>query len=267
MFSSYSLCKRKIQRKKGMVTLLGLGKMTWIFRKPPVVQPETDTMIKPIVFRAPKTPNAAVIFLHGLGDTGHGWATLPTIMHQRSEFQHIDFVLPNAPMRYISMYGQMAPGWFDLTSLNANALQDAKGTMRSLEMVEDVVAEVVSQGIPHERIVIGGFSQGGALAEAAALLFTDKYAGFLPVSGFLSIRDKIDKITDPVNKDTPMLFLHGTADDVVSLDSGVRSRQVFEDKFKFSHIEHREYPGVGHTLPPEGIDDIASFLKKVVPSQ
>lgn len=122
---------------------------------------------------ATRTPSASIIFLHGLGDSGSGWAFLAEEARRQKRLQHVNFVFPNAPTRPVTLnFGMAMPAWYDIPSLGAiRSNQDEKGIMESVETLKNLIKEQQDKGIPLNRIVIGGFSQGCAVSLAVCAVF------------------------------------------------------------------------------------------------
>lgn len=215
---------------------------------------------------APKAATATVIFFHGLGDSGEGWSFLPGEVYRRTGLQHIKFVLPNAPVRLIKVFGQEAPAWYDVGAFGPGSSQDVEGTMTALNTVKAYIEEEIKNGVPPERIVVGGFSQGSSLTMGTAVTLDKKIAGFIPISGFVPVVKAIEPLANPANLDTPILQMHGTADEIVPFKTGVVSNEILRNKFHFTNIDWREYPGLAHNVNPKGLNDILDFLEKVVPA-
>ncbi|GMF06772.1 unnamed protein product [Ambrosiozyma monospora] len=110
---------------------------------------------------APAKATATMIIIHGLGDSGQGWTFLSDAFHQMPDFQHINFVFPNAPTKPLSVAGgQLVPQWFDIYEFgNPNAKSDVPGFFNTVDQIKDLVKKEVENGIPAERVLIGGFSQ------------------------------------------------------------------------------------------------------------
>jgi len=134
---------------------------------------------------------ASLIFLHGLGDTGHGWA------EQFKDFSMKDVrcVCPNAGMNPVTLnMGMMMPSWFDIKSLDPSGPEDEAGVIAASKILKDLINKEISEGIPAERIIIGGFSQGGAVALYTAFSTNVKIGGVLALSTWLPLNKQF---TDP----------------------------------------------------------------------
>ena len=190
----------------------------------------------------PGTPaTAAIIWLHGLGADGHDFADLPGVLTHKA-CSSTRFIFPHAPVRPITLNASMPMrGWYDITSLVRTDEQDSDGLMASQQYVEDMIDEQIQQGIAAERIVLGGFSQGGALALYAGARTRQPLAGVIALSGYLP-----DARRTPIAQDAPpILMMHGDQDDIVHPSLGKESA----DALKAGHYEvaYETYP-VAHGI-------------------
>ncbi|KAL1450938.1 hypothetical protein WDU94_003245, partial [Cyamophila willieti] len=139
-------------------------------------------MAAPVVIEANTKQTSSLIFLHGLGDTGHGWASSMAELKP----PHTKVICPTADTMPVTLNGGYPmPSWFDLISLDANSKEDEEGIKRAAQKIHSLIDKEVSSGIPSDRIVIGGFSQGGALALYSALTYPKKLAGVVALSCWL----------------------------------------------------------------------------------
>jgi lysophospholipase II len=204
---------------------------------------------------------ATVIVLHGLGDTGDGWAGAAPELG--AALPHARFVFPHAPERAISLnYGMKMPGWYDIRSLeDIDQREDKEGIHESRRYV---LEELVSGGggSPANRTAIVGFSQGGAIA-LSCLRATQKIAGVVGMSTYVPLRKEAPVISEQ-NADTPVLLCHGDADQVVAYSFGLAAAELLKEASR-GDVQFRTYRGMGHSANPEELRDVASFLKKVLP--
>ncbi|RHZ89985.1 hypothetical protein Glove_9g353 [Diversispora epigaea] len=213
--------------------------------------------------RIPHT--ASVIFLHGLGDSGEGWA--PVMSEIRKKLGHVKFVLPNAPIRPVTInFGSKMPAWYDIESLGrggSNRKIEEEGVIRSMASVNRIIRDEIDSGIPSNRIVIGGFSQGAATSLLIGLTSEYPLAGMMVLSGYLLLKDKIFNMATESNKGTPVLICHGDNDEVVPYEGG---KQIYELlKAKGYSVSFKTYPGMGHSSTEEEVSDMIQFLNQVIP--
>ncbi|CUS25139.1 LAQU0S28e00342g1_1 [Lachancea quebecensis] len=208
----------------------------------------------------------SLIFLHGLGDTGSGWSFLAEQLQRDPAFRNTSFIFPNAPVMGVTANGNdPTTAWFDIHSWDNVQLQpDESGFLKSLNVIEKLVGEQIQNGVDPQNIVVGGFSQGAALALASAATLPTKIAGFVSLSGFPMINDKLLEIKNATNSDTPVFHGHGDQDTIVPLNDGQSAKQFFTKRCGVSNYTLNIYPGMGHSACPEEIDDLVKFFKKVL---
>ncbi|KAF1991574.1 Phospholipase/carboxylesterase [Aulographum hederae CBS 113979] len=224
-----------------------------------------------IVIPAFKKHTASIIVAHGLGDTGHGWLFLAENFHRRGLFPNTSFIFPNAPNIPITInMGMKMPGWFDLLSLDARDTrpQDSEGILRTRSTFHSLIEAEIAKGIPADRIVLGGFSQGGSMALLSGLSYPKKIGGIFGLSCWLLLqRDnhwmEMVKEAGNANEKTTVFMGHGDADQVVAYEWGKKTSEVL--KKEGWNVEFNTYRGVGHTADMEEIDDLTRWLEKCIP--
>ncbi|KAI9031972.1 Phospholipase/carboxylesterase/thioesterase [Hyaloraphidium curvatum] len=216
---------------------------------------------------------ATVFILHGLGDTGHGWADVADML--AAKLPWIKWVLPHAPSIAVTLnYGMSMPAWYDIPSLDQiDKKEDEAGMKKTVDKINSWIIDE-SKTVPESRIVLGGFSQGCAMALLTDVLSRSKeeggigkLAGFFGMSGYLPLAKKAIELMSPANPnlDTPLAMFHGTDDAVVPHFRGSASRDRLKELgFK---PEWKEYRGLGHSANLEEIQDIERFLLRVLPKQ
>lgn len=211
---------------------------------------------EPVVSPAPAVAKSALIMLHGLGDTALGWADIAPML--QPEVPNTTFVFPTAPTRPITLNGGMTmTGWYDIASLERlDALQDADAMQESMRYVEGLVQQQVDAGIPSSSIVVGGFSQGGAMA-LMMLRSKFKLAGVVGLSCYVPLHEQ-KPIVSEENKDTPVLMCHGDCDQVVQYNYGVDSLEYL--KTAGVEVDFRTYEYMGHEACTEELQAVRDFL-------
>lgn len=222
---------------------------------------------KALVVPAVKRHTATVIMAHGLGDSGVGWVSLAQNFRARQKFEEVKFIFPNAPAIPISVnFGMSMPGWYDITTFDdLQAGQDEVGIMRSRTYFHNLIKEEIDGGIPSERIVIGGFSQGGAMSLFSGVTCPTKLGGIFGLSCYLLLHNKLKDFVpkDNPNKDTPIFMGHGDSDPLVLPQWGQRTAKVLtEAGWK---VDLKMYPGLQHSADPQEIDDMETYLKERIP--
>ncbi|MDR7308361.1 alpha/beta fold hydrolase [Rhodoferax saidenbachensis] len=206
-------------------------------------------------------PTAAVIWLHGLGADGNDFAGLVPELDLAS-CQPIRFVFPHAPSIPITINGgYVMPAWYDLYGMDLVSKQDDRGIQKSEWAINALIENEVVRGIPYERIVLAGFSQGCAMALHTALRLPHKIAGVMALSGYLPLADRFPSERHAANARTPIFMAHGTQDPVVVIQRGEESRDAL---VKLGHpVQWHTYP-MPHSVHPREIADISAFLTQVL---
>lgn len=199
--------------------------------------------------------------IHGLGDTNMGWVDVAGMLH--SKMPHVKFVLPNAPVSPVTLNGGMAmPSWYDITSLDDRAKQPCTGIEESKATVLQLIEEEIAAGIPASRIVVGGFSQGGAMALYAGLQFPGQLAGVCVMSGYLAAAEAF-KLA-PEAAATPVAHFHGQIDPTVKID-WARASATELKRLGVKEYELKEYDDLGHSAHQEEIEDVEEWLQSKLP--
>jgi phospholipase/carboxylesterase len=205
-------------------------------------------------------PDAAVIWLHGLGADGNDFVPVVPALDLRG--LALRFVFPHAPMRAVTVNaGYVMRAWYDILGLELDRREDESGVRESGRIVEGLVAREGERGIPASRILLAGFSQGGAIALHAGLRARERIAGIMALSCYVPIAGALAAEASPANRDVPIFLAHGTLDPVVPYRAGTRSRQLLES-LGYA-VEWHEYR-IEHTVSLEEIADIATWLRRVL---
>ena len=206
-------------------------------------------------------PTASVIWLHGLGADGHDFASLVPEL-DLAGCPPIRFVFPHAPSMPVTVNGgHVMPAWYDILGPDLVSQQDAAGIQASERAIVALIAQEVARGIPAERIVLAGFSQGCAMALHTALRLPHRLAGIMALSGYLPLADRLAGERHTANGSTPVFMAHGTQDPVVVIARGEASRDALAALGQ--PVEWHSYP-MPHSLHPREISDISAFLARVL---
>ncbi|KAI1795071.1 Phospholipase/carboxylesterase [Ganoderma leucocontextum] len=220
---------------------------------------------------------ATVIFVHGLGDDGYGWQPVAQMFAKDPSLQHVKWILPHAPRVRVTANGGMEmPAWFDIYEFGTiNAREDEDGMLKTAHSLNQLISAEVDGDIPANRIVLGGFSQGAAMTLLTGLTTERRLAGLAVLSGWLPLRDKVKSMLSEHAKKTPAFWGHGTADPLVRFDRAKMSLEVLETQLGIKTatpetvleggIEFHPYDGLQHSADPEELEDLKTFLKKVIP--
>lgn len=206
--------------------------------------------------------NASVIWLHGLGADGNDFA--PIVPHlAQPEGVNIRFVFPHAPRIPVTINnGMQMPAWYDILEMSLDRKVDEVQLRKSADEAIKLVEREIERGIPAERIVLAGFSQGGAVAYEAALSYQKRLAGVMCLSTYLATQQSIRLSAE--QKQTPFLVHHGAMDPVVPVQLGEQARDWLTQR-NYS-VEYKSYP-MQHQVCPQQIADIRDWLTQVLPAQ
>jgi len=200
--------------------------------------------------------DAAVIWLHGLGADGHDFEPIVPELRLSPEMA-VRFVFPHAPARPVTINnGYVMPAWYDITGINIDEDTDVEGLKQSAESVRKLVKRERERGINSERIVLAGFSQGGAVAYQVALAYSERLAGMLALSTYLADREGLRP--HPANRGLPIQIYHGTADPVVPEPLGSKSYSLLVGMGY--RAEYKTYP-MQHAVCADEIKDISKALR------
>ncbi|KAF8840124.1 Phospholipase/carboxylesterase [Paxillus ammoniavirescens] len=245
---------------------------------------------------------ATVILLHGLGDSGKGW--LGAVNQIKDQLPHVKWLLPNAPSRSITANrGALMPAWFDLPSWDLqDPNQDRAGILESARTIDQYIQNEVAAGIPPGRVVVAGFSQGGAMSLVTGLTARGengvaggkegwKLGGVVVLSGRIPLEDDFAKMVSPHLTATPVLMCHGTADNMVPHSQSQETAAILTNRLKMPELESltlpmqvpssgyspeegklgrpglsfRSYTSLGHAPCERVLEDLKVFLKRVLP--
>jgi phospholipase/carboxylesterase len=210
---------------------------------------------------APK-PDAAVIWLHGLGADGHDFEPIVPELVQRGE-KRWRFVFPNAPIRPVTLNGGMPMrAWYDILGLDRKMTEDAAGFKDTDTAVRELIVKEITRGIPATRIVLAGFSQGGAVSLYTVPRLKETLAGVMALSCYLPREVTFAAERVGANDATPIFMAHGQADPMIPIMLGMKSRDfLVQHGYK---VEWHDYP-MAHSVCPQEIADIRKFLFRVLP--
>jgi phospholipase/carboxylesterase len=206
-------------------------------------------------------PSAAVIWLHGLGADGNDF--VPVVGEMRlPPSPSIRFIFPHAPVRPVTLNGGMAMrAWYDIYNANLSDRADLAGVRMSQAQVEALIAREQARGIAARRIVLAGFSQGGAIALYTGVRHAERLAGIVALSCYLVRGNELAAEASAANRDVPIFMAHGTQDPMVRLEWGDASRRALvANGFP---VEWHTYP-MPHSVVREEIAAISAFLARVL---
>jgi phospholipase/carboxylesterase len=202
-------------------------------------------------------PRYTIIWLHGLGADGNDFAPMvPELVDPT--WPALRFVFPHAPVRPVTINNGMSMrAWYDIIGFDLTARQDESGVRASISEVETLIAREQARGVPSERIVLAGFSQGGAIALAAGLRYSEKLAGVIALSTYMPIHTTFAAARSAANADTPIFWGHGSADPVVALQRGIDSRDQLQS-LGYA-VNWHTYP-MAHAVCADEIRDLRHWM-------
>jgi len=201
--------------------------------------------------------NATVIWLHGLGANGHDFAPIVPMILLPVEHQ-VRYIFPHAPEIKVTINnGYKMPAWYDILEMTLERKIDVSGLMTSVEQVQKLIQREIDRGIESERIIVAGFSQGGAVAYQSALTFTKPLAGLMVMSSYFATAKTIEPHQN--NLELPVHVYHGSADPVVAESLGLDAVKYLEALGY--EPNYSRYPAE-HTVTPQQINDISQHIKQ-----
>jgi phospholipase/carboxylesterase len=209
-----------------------------------------------------RDPQAAVIWLHGLGADGHDFEPIVPEFIRPGE-RTLRFVFPHAPIRPVTLNGGYAMrAWYDIAALDRRTTEDENGIRASQTAIDTLIRRENARGIRSERIVLAGFSQGGAMALFAGTRYPERLAGIMGLSCYQVLAAQFAAERSAANQSTPVFLAHGTQDPVVAPLLGEEARRQLEAA-GYS-VEWHAY-SMPHSVCPEEVADIAAWLRRVLP--
>ena len=216
-------------------------------------------MLECIEIETGKQPRHSVLWLHGLGADGHDFEPIvPELL--RAGWPPLRFVFPHAPVRPITLNGGMRMrGWYDIHGLELMAIEDEAGILASVAGVERLIARERQRGVDSQRILLAGFSQGGAVALAAGLTHPERLAGIVALSTYLPIAARIEAQRAPIQAGLPVFIGHGAVDPIVPQMLGLAARQRLQ---AWGHpVDWHSY-GMPHSVCAEEIRDLSGWMER-----
>jgi phospholipase/carboxylesterase len=202
-------------------------------------------------------PVASVIWAHGLGADGHDFEPVVPMLGIPGDIP-VRFIFPHAPVRPITINGGMhMRGWYDIRSMAINEQEDEAGIRQSAAILSALIDEQLALGIPASRVVLAGFSQGGAIALFQGLRDSRPLAGILALSTYLPLPSRLDAEAAASMTDVPVFMGHGTQDPIVPLDLGRFTSDFL--KQRGVSVDFRQYP-MGHSVSDREIADVGQWL-------
>lgn len=202
-----------------------------------------------------ENPDASIIWLHGLGADGHDFEPIVEQLNL-PESAAIRFIFPHAPSLPVTINnGMVMPAWYDILEMNIDRKVDEIQLKKSVDAIIAFINNEMDRGIASERIIIAGFSQGGAVAFETALSFPKKLAGLLALSTYFATKDSIEY--HPANQDLAIAIHHGAHDPIVPYKLATVSSSLLKDKGY--HVSLTSYE-MEHSVCRQQIADISQWF-------
>ncbi len=219
----------------------------------------TDLLPSIEVETAPN-PSHAVIWLHGLGADGNDF--VPIVRELGLTGLALRFIFPHAPLQAVTINGgYVMRAWYDIGYEDLSLKEDEKGVRESEQTIAAIIAGEGQRGIPARRVILAGFSQGGAIALQTGLRYPERLGGILALSTYLPLPNKVEAERHDSNRDVPVFMAHGTEDPIVPLKLAQASCTRMLN-FGYA-VEWHEYR-MPHAVCPEEIWDIGGWFRRLV---
>jgi len=217
----------------------------------------SETELLDCIEIGPEAATSSVIWLHGLGADGHDFEPIPPMLG----LPDTRFILPHAERRPVTINnGFVMRAWYDILSLSFEGVRESESDIRrSQAQIEALLERERGRGVASERIVLVGFSQGGAMALHTGLRYRETLGGIAVLSAYMLMGDTLEAEQSEANRKTPMLFCHGRQDPMVPVFMGKSAYEQVKAGSSEREIAWYDYP-MGHAVCPEELAEIARFL-------
>jgi len=223
-----------------------------------------NALLDAVEISPPGPARAAILWLHGLGADGHDFAPLVPQLGIVEPFG-VRVILPHAPRRPVTINGGMLmPAWFDIAGTDFRHGQDSAGIRASEQQLRALIEREISRGIVAERILLAGFSQGGAMVLHTGLRYPRRLGGIMALSSYLPLADTLQAEAAEANRAVPLMMAHGTQDPVVPLPLAEQSRDLLQQQGYT--VAWHTYP-MAHAVCPEELLDIRAWLVDCLAAQ
>ncbi len=210
-----------------------------------------------VVVEPKSNHKASIIWLHGLGADGHDFEPIVPELGLSID-TGIKFIFPNAPVRPVTINGGVAMrAWYDVRKTNLREFEDEKSIVESTVLINHYIEKEVANGIPSEKIIIAGFSQGGAIALHCGTRYCDTLAGIVALSTYLPLPQNLDAEKSAANSDTSIFMAHGIYDLIIPVDQGKSSAATLKESgYDIQFIEYT----MEHAVCMEEITAIGKWI-------
>lgn len=218
---------------------------------------DPNALLPCVELRTEAEPEWTILWLHGLGADGNDFVPIAQEL-VRDGWPPLRFVFPHAPVRPVTINGGVPMrAWYDIAAMDFAHRADADGVAVSVSQVERLIAREAERGVPPGRVILAGFSQGGAITLAAGLRRREPLAGLIALSTYLPQRNDAAAFITEAARKQPVFMGHGRADPVVPHDAGVATAGAL--RALGVEVEWHDYP-MPHSVSPEEVRDLAAWL-------
>jgi phospholipase/carboxylesterase len=218
----------------------------------------SQDLLPSVVIQPKSEHQSSIIWLHGLGDSGDGFAPIAPELKLPDELG-VKFIFPHAPIRPVTVNnGMEMRAWYDIKSMEMESRADIEGVIDSSQRVEQLIRDEMASGIKSNKIMLIGFSQGGVIALHLGTRFTQPLAGIVALSTYMCAPQTLQQEKSTANQDTPVFFAHGQQDEMVPMFLGNAAYQTM--KQNGYNVEWKEYMMQHNVCLPE-IVDISAFIQ------
>ena len=218
-------------------------------------------VLESITINPQSEPKVVVIWLHGLGADGSDFEPIVPELNLPDSLA-VKFVFPHAPKIPVTVNGgYVMRAWYDIVSADLGQLQDTEGVQRSAAQLNDLIEAEIKLGTPAEKIILAGFSQGGAIILQAGLRYPKRLGGIMVLSSYVPLAETLVSEKNSANQDVSIFYAHGEQDDVIPISFAKKSRDLLVEQGY--QVEWYSYP-MPHAVIPDEIDAIGIWLKKII---
>lgn len=202
----------------------------------------------------------SVIWLHGLGASGDDFVPIVPELRLPASLA-IRFVFPHAPVRPVTINGGYAMrAWYDIVGIQLESAIDSQGILQSLAQIEELIQREIERGIPSNKIILAGFSQGAVMALTTGLRRQTPLGGIIALSGYFPLASETLKLSSEATRRTPIFLAHGTEDVMVAFSLGKMSYMLLKEAH--CNVDWHAYP-MGHAVCGEEVHDIGRWIEKI----
>jgi len=219
----------------------------------------SNELLPAVEIEAQGEHKATIIWLHGLGDSGNGFAPIAPELKLDPSLG-VKFIFPHAPVRPVTINnGMKMRAWYDIKSMDMKSRADIDGVIESSNAVKRIIDNEIANGIAANKIILIGFSQGGVIAYHLGVRFDRTLAGIVGLSTYMCEPESLTSQKHAANLQTPILICHGASDEVVPMTLGKLAFSALQSNgFQASWNEY----GMQHNVCLPEIQDIAKFISK-----